>query len=107
MPDILMTPVDQTVIPENSWKKDKQKARVTDDKQVANQSTKAKPDVKTSAKNSHKGKKSFELEATQIPTGYEAVREEQERIRDIIVYNIPYTWDLQKILAKGWWVVYL
>ncbi|PKY30912.1 hypothetical protein RhiirB3_448227, partial [Rhizophagus irregularis] len=44
MPDIVMTPVDQTVIPENSWKKDKQKARVTDDKQVANQSTKAKPD---------------------------------------------------------------
>ncbi|GBC53406.2 hypothetical protein GLOIN_2v1791351 [Rhizophagus irregularis DAOM 181602=DAOM 197198] len=44
MPDIVMTPVDQTVIPENSRKKDKQKARVTDDKQVANQSTKAKPD---------------------------------------------------------------
>ncbi|PKK60292.1 hypothetical protein RhiirC2_793543, partial [Rhizophagus irregularis] len=33
MPDIVMTPVDQTVIPENSRKKDKQKARVTDDKQ--------------------------------------------------------------------------
>ena len=32
--------------------------------------------------------------------GYEAVREEQERIRDIIVYDIPYTWDLQKILAE-------
>ncbi|PKB97407.1 hypothetical protein RhiirA5_433209 [Rhizophagus irregularis] len=30
-------------------------ARVTDDKQVVNQSTKAKPDVKTSAKDSHKG----------------------------------------------------
>ncbi|GBC21259.2 hypothetical protein GLOIN_2v1791351 [Rhizophagus irregularis DAOM 181602=DAOM 197198] len=78
MPDIVMTPVDQTVIPENSWKKDKQKARVTDDKQVANQSTKAKPDVKTSAKNSQKGKKSFEPEATQILTGYEAVEKEQE-----------------------------
>ncbi|PKC01492.1 hypothetical protein RhiirA5_456430 [Rhizophagus irregularis] len=78
MPDIVMTPVDQTVIPENSWKKDKQKARVTDDKQVANQSTKAKPDVKTSAKNSQKGKKSSEPEATQILTGYEAVEEEQE-----------------------------
>ncbi|GBC52217.2 hypothetical protein GLOIN_2v1773466 [Rhizophagus irregularis DAOM 181602=DAOM 197198] len=50
----------------------KQKARVTDDKQVANQSTKAKPDVKTSAQNSQKGKKSSELEATQILTGYEA-----------------------------------
>ncbi|PKB91707.1 hypothetical protein RhiirA5_447903, partial [Rhizophagus irregularis] len=44
MPDIVMTPVDQTVIPENFQKKDKQKARVTDDKQVANQSIKAKPD---------------------------------------------------------------
>ncbi|GBC21264.1 hypothetical protein GLOIN_2v1871772 [Rhizophagus irregularis DAOM 181602=DAOM 197198] len=69
MPDIVMPPVDQTVIPENSRKTDKQKART-------------------------------EPEATQILTGYEAVREEQERIRDIIVYNIPYTWDLQKILAE-------
>ncbi|EXX56016.1 hypothetical protein GLOIN_2v1791351 [Rhizophagus irregularis DAOM 181602=DAOM 197198] len=100
MPDIVMPPVDQTVISENSWKKDKQKARITDDKQVANQSTKAKPDVKTSAKNSQKGKKSSELEATQILTGYEAVRDEQERIRDIIVYDIPYTWNLQKIIAE-------
>ncbi|GBC21168.2 hypothetical protein GLOIN_2v1791351 [Rhizophagus irregularis DAOM 181602=DAOM 197198] len=40
----------------------------------------AKPDVKTSAKNSHKGKKSSELEATQILTGYETVEKEQERI---------------------------
>ncbi|EXX56663.1 hypothetical protein GLOIN_2v1791351 [Rhizophagus irregularis DAOM 181602=DAOM 197198] len=80
MPDIVMPHVDQTVIPENSWKKDKQKARVTDNKQVANQSTKAKPDVITSAKNSHKGKKSSEPEATQILTGYKAVGEEQEQI---------------------------
>ncbi|EXX62942.1 hypothetical protein GLOIN_2v1791351 [Rhizophagus irregularis DAOM 181602=DAOM 197198] len=72
--------VDQTVIPENSRKKDKQKARVTADKQITNQSTKAKPDVKTSAKNSHKGKKSSEPEATQILTGYETVGEEHERI---------------------------
>ncbi|PKY33879.1 hypothetical protein RhiirB3_453150 [Rhizophagus irregularis] len=33
LPDVEMTPVDQTVIPENSRKKDKQKAHVTDDKQ--------------------------------------------------------------------------
>ncbi|EXX50309.1 hypothetical protein GLOIN_2v1791351 [Rhizophagus irregularis DAOM 181602=DAOM 197198] len=83
-----MTPVDQTVIPENSRKNDKQKAHVTYDKQTMNQSTKAKPDVKTSAKNSHKGKKSSELEATQILTEYETVREEQEQIQDIIVYDI-------------------
>ncbi|GBC11997.2 hypothetical protein GLOIN_2v1871772 [Rhizophagus irregularis DAOM 181602=DAOM 197198] len=100
MPNIVTLSVDQTVIPENSQKKDKQKARVIDDKQVANQSTKAKPDAKTSAKNSHKGKKSSEPEATQILTGYEAVGEEQERIRDIIVYDIPYTWNLQKIIAE-------
>ncbi|CAB4410475.1 unnamed protein product [Rhizophagus irregularis] len=92
--------VDQTVIPENSQKKDKQTARITVDKQVKHQSTTAKPDAKTSAKNSHKGKKTSELEATQILTGYEAVDEERERIRDIIVYDIPYTWDLQKILAE-------
>ncbi|PKY60049.1 hypothetical protein RhiirA4_483309 [Rhizophagus irregularis] len=44
LPDTEMTPVDQTVIPENSWKKDKQKARITVDKQVKHQSTTAKPD---------------------------------------------------------------
>ncbi|PKC53862.1 hypothetical protein RhiirA1_478425, partial [Rhizophagus irregularis] len=44
MPDIVTPPVDQTVIPKNSRKKDKQKACVTDDKQVTNQSTKARPD---------------------------------------------------------------
>ncbi|CAB4422565.1 unnamed protein product [Rhizophagus irregularis] len=88
LPDIVMTPVDQFVTPETSRKKDKQKARVTADKQVNDQSTTAKPDAKTSAKSSHKGKKSSEPEATQILTGYEAVGDEQERIRDIIVYNI-------------------
>ncbi|GBC48943.2 hypothetical protein GLOIN_2v1791351 [Rhizophagus irregularis DAOM 181602=DAOM 197198] len=36
MPDLVMTPVDQIVIPKNSWKKDKQKARVTADKQITN-----------------------------------------------------------------------
>ncbi|PKC65556.1 hypothetical protein RhiirA1_460878 [Rhizophagus irregularis] len=80
--------------------KDKQKARVTVDKQVKNQSTTAKPDAKTSAKNSQKDKKSSDTEVTQILTGYEAVGDEQERIRDIIVYDIPYTWNLQKILAE-------
>ncbi|PKY61151.1 hypothetical protein RhiirA4_485742, partial [Rhizophagus irregularis] len=98
LPDVEMTPVDQSVIPENSRKKDKQKARITDDKQVKHQSTTANPD-KVSAKNSQKEKKSSVPEVTQILTGYEAVGEEQERIRDIIVYDIPYTWDLQKILA--------
>jgi hypothetical protein len=53
---------------------------LTVNKQVKHQSTMAKPNVKTSAKNSQKEKKSSEPEATQILTGYKAVREEQERI---------------------------
>jgi hypothetical protein len=56
-----MTPVDQ-------------KVHVTKDKHVKNQSTMAKPDAKISAKNSQKDKKSSELEATQILTGYETAR---------------------------------
>ncbi|PKY31703.1 hypothetical protein RhiirB3_449443 [Rhizophagus irregularis] len=61
LPDMEITPVDHT-----------------------NQSTTAK----ISVKNSQKDKKSSEPEATQILTGYEAVGEEQERIQDIIVYDI-------------------
>ncbi|PKB95082.1 hypothetical protein RhiirA5_437412 [Rhizophagus irregularis] len=49
--DVEMTPVDQTVIPETFQKKDKQKARVTNDKQVKNQSIMANPGAQTSAKN--------------------------------------------------------
>ncbi|PKY57723.1 hypothetical protein RhiirA4_479007 [Rhizophagus irregularis] len=71
---------DQPVAPETSQKKDKQKARVIDDKQVKHQSTTAKPDAKTSANNPQKEKKSSKPEATQILTGYKAVRDEQERI---------------------------
>ncbi|CAB4417228.1 unnamed protein product [Rhizophagus irregularis] len=80
LPDVEMTPVDQTVIPENSRKKDKQKARVTDDKHVKNQSTTANSGAQTLAKNLKKDKKSSSPEATQILTGYEAIGEEQERI---------------------------
>ncbi|PKK57359.1 hypothetical protein RhiirC2_798170 [Rhizophagus irregularis] len=79
LPDVEMTLADQT---------------------SKNQSTTAKPDAKTSAKNSQKDKKSPDNEVTQILTGYEAVGDEQEQIRDIIVYDIPYIWDLQKILAE-------
>ncbi|PKY57187.1 hypothetical protein RhiirA4_478086 [Rhizophagus irregularis] len=74
LPDIVMTPVDQTVTPKTSRKKDKQKARITKNKQVKNQSTTAKPDTKTPVKNvSQKEKKSSEPKATQILTGYEAL----------------------------------
>ncbi|CAB4410497.1 unnamed protein product [Rhizophagus irregularis] len=60
-------------------------ARTIVDKQVTNQSTTANPGAKTLAKNSKKEKKSSVPEVTQILTGYEAVRKEQERIQDIIV----------------------
>ncbi|PKK61455.1 hypothetical protein RhiirC2_791787 [Rhizophagus irregularis] len=69
LPDVEMTPADHTVTPKNSQKKNKQKARVIDDKQVKHQSTTANPDAKTSAKNSHKEKKSSDTEVTQILTG--------------------------------------
>ena len=55
LPDVEMTPVDQPVIPENSRKKDKQKARVTDDKQIKNQSTMANPGAQTSVKKPRRG----------------------------------------------------
>ncbi|RGB23774.1 hypothetical protein C1646_805900 [Rhizophagus diaphanus] len=99
LPDVEMTPVDQTVTPKTSQKN--KQTRVSADKQTMNQSTMAKPDAQTSAKiPQQKGKKSPDNETNQILTGYEAVRKEQERIQDIIVYDIPYTWDLQKILAE-------
>ncbi|PKY59972.1 hypothetical protein RhiirA4_483165 [Rhizophagus irregularis] len=61
LPDVEMTPVDQTVTPETSQKKNKQKAHVTDDKQIKNQSTTAKPDAKTSAKNSQRKRNHLNL----------------------------------------------
>ncbi|PKY30634.1 hypothetical protein RhiirB3_392724 [Rhizophagus irregularis] len=60
--------------------KQKSKARVTDDKQVKNQSTTAKPNAQTLAKNSQKEKKSSKPKAIQILTRYETVREEQKQI---------------------------
>ena len=111
-----MTPVNQTVIPENSQKKDKQKAHVTDDKQVKNQSTMANPGAQTSAKkprrgppdvgarttvkNSQKGAKLSKPEVTQILTGFKEANDQREQVRDIIVYDIPYTWDVEKILGE-------
>ncbi|GBC22252.1 hypothetical protein GLOIN_2v1824252 [Rhizophagus irregularis DAOM 181602=DAOM 197198] len=47
LPDVEMTSVNQTVTSKTSWKKDKQKARVTDDKQVKNQLTTANPSAQT------------------------------------------------------------
>ncbi|RGB30609.1 hypothetical protein C1646_793587 [Rhizophagus diaphanus] len=49
LPDKEMAPINQTVTPETSRKKQqKSKARVSDDKQTKNQSTTAKPDTQTS-----------------------------------------------------------
>ncbi|CAB4417230.1 unnamed protein product [Rhizophagus irregularis] len=80
--------------------KDKQKARVTNDKQVKNQSTTANPGAQTSAKKLHRGKKLSVLEASQILTGYKEANDQREQVRDIIVYNILYTWDIDKILGE-------
>ncbi|RGB31313.1 hypothetical protein C1646_764249 [Rhizophagus diaphanus] len=82
LPDKEMAPVDQTVTPEISQKKkQKSKARVSDDKQTKNQSTTAKPDAQTSVnKSQQKGKKSPDNETNHILTRYEAIGEEQERI---------------------------
>ncbi|PKC00937.1 hypothetical protein RhiirA5_504895 [Rhizophagus irregularis] len=87
LPDVEMTPIDQT-------------ARVTDDKQVKNQSTTANPGAQTSAKKPRKGKNSSVPEATQILTGYKEADDQREQVRDIIVYDIPYTWDVEKILGE-------
>ncbi|RGB33582.1 hypothetical protein C1646_788595 [Rhizophagus diaphanus] len=80
LPDKEMAPVDQTVTPEIfQKKKQKSKARVSDDKQTTDQSTTAKPDAQTSAKKpQQKGEKSPDKETNYIMTGYEAVREEHE-----------------------------
>ncbi|PKB95405.1 hypothetical protein RhiirA5_436781 [Rhizophagus irregularis] len=84
LPDVEMTPVDQTVIPKTSWKKNKQKACVTDDKQLKNPV----------------GKEFTVPEATQILTGYKEADDQRKQVRDIIVYDIPYTWDVEKILGE-------
>ncbi|PKC60193.1 hypothetical protein RhiirA1_445058 [Rhizophagus irregularis] len=75
-------------------------AHVTDDKQVKNQSTTANPGAQTSAKKPYKGKNLPIPEATQILTGYKEADDQQEQVRDIIVYDIPYTWDVEKILGE-------
>ncbi|PKC01681.1 hypothetical protein RhiirA5_402719 [Rhizophagus irregularis] len=75
-------------------------AHVTDDKQVKNQSTTANPGAQTSAKKPYKGKNLPIPEATQILTGYKGADDQQEQVRDIIVYDIPYTWDVEKILGE-------
>ncbi|CAB4431699.1 unnamed protein product [Rhizophagus irregularis] len=104
LPDVEMTPVDQSVTPETSRKKDKQKERVTDDKQVKNQSTTANPDAQTSARLKPRrglgNKSATENKATQILTGYKETDDQQEQVRDIIVYDIPYTWNVEKILGE-------
>ncbi|EXX64461.1 hypothetical protein GLOIN_2v1871772 [Rhizophagus irregularis DAOM 181602=DAOM 197198] len=68
-----MTPVDQLVIPETSQKKDKQKVRITDDKQIKNQQNlmqKHQPKISKRIRNH------LNLRLHK----YKAVREEQEQI---------------------------
>ncbi|CAB4421402.1 unnamed protein product [Rhizophagus irregularis] len=75
--------------------------RDTVDKQVKNQSITANPVVNTSVKTPQfLGAKFTTPEVTHILTGYKEVDDEQEQVRDIIVYDIPYTWDVEKILGE-------
>ncbi|PKB98317.1 hypothetical protein RhiirA5_431578 [Rhizophagus irregularis] len=71
-----------------------------DDKQVKNQSITANPGVQTSAKKPRKGKNLSIPKATQILTGYKEANDQREQVRDIIVYDILYTWDVEKILGE-------
>ncbi|CAB4417791.1 unnamed protein product [Rhizophagus irregularis] len=81
--------------------KDKQKARVTDDKHVIHQSFTAKPEAQTSDKQAlFLGAKTTAPGVTHILTGYKEVEDERAQVRDIIVYDIPYTWDVEKILGE-------
>ncbi|PKY55605.1 hypothetical protein RhiirA4_475182 [Rhizophagus irregularis] len=41
-----------------------------------------------------------EPEAIQILTGFKEADDQREQVRDIIVYDIPYTWDVEKILGE-------
>uniref|UniRef100_U9T7H1 Uncharacterized protein n=1 Tax=Rhizophagus irregularis (strain DAOM 181602 / DAOM 197198 / MUCL 43194) TaxID=747089 RepID=U9T7H1_RHIID len=91
LPDVEITPVNQTVTPETSRKKDKQKARVAKDKQVIHQSFTANPEAQTPDKQN-----TLFLGAKTTAPG----DDEREQVRDIIVYDIPYTWDVDKILGE-------
>ncbi|PKB95079.1 hypothetical protein RhiirA5_437416 [Rhizophagus irregularis] len=73
-----MTPVNQPVTPKILRNKKINKSTcVKDDKKVMNKST------------------------LKVLTGYEVSSpEEHEHIHDIIVYDIPYTWSAEKIVAE-------
>ncbi|RGB22537.1 hypothetical protein C1646_775921 [Rhizophagus diaphanus] len=99
LPDIVITPVDLPVTPKISQKEEiNNSTRVPVDKQVNNQSKKGNNNnwkKKSPANNSSKPA------VTEVLTGYEVSSpEEQERIRDIIVYDILYTWSPEKISAE-------
>ncbi|GBC21256.2 hypothetical protein GLOIN_2v1773465 [Rhizophagus irregularis DAOM 181602=DAOM 197198] len=102
LPNMNMTPVDQTVTPETFRKKDKQKARVAGDKQVIHQSFTANSEAQTPDKKNTLllGTKTTAPGVTHILTGYKESDDEREQVRDIIVYDIPYTWDVEKILGE-------
>ncbi|GBC26295.2 ribonuclease H-like domain-containing protein [Rhizophagus irregularis DAOM 181602=DAOM 197198] len=100
--DVEMTTVDLTVTPETSQKKDKQKARVAGDKQVIHQSFTANPEAQTLDKQNTLfwGAKTTAPGVTHILTGYREADDERKQVRDIIVYDILYTWDVEKILGE-------
>ncbi|PKY35619.1 hypothetical protein RhiirB3_396315, partial [Rhizophagus irregularis] len=81
LPDVEMTPVDQTVTPETSQKKDKQKAHVAKDKQVIHQSFTANPEAQTPDKQNtlFLGAKTTAPGVTHILTGYKESDDEREQ----------------------------
>ncbi|POG59348.1 hypothetical protein GLOIN_2v1789243 [Rhizophagus irregularis DAOM 181602=DAOM 197198] len=72
-----------------------------ENKQVIHQSITANPDAQTPDKQPlFLGAKTTAPGTTHILTGYKESDDEREQVRDIIVYDIPYTWDVEKILGE-------
>ncbi|RGB35345.1 hypothetical protein C1646_759426 [Rhizophagus diaphanus] len=99
LPDIVMTPVDPPVTPKISQKEEiNNSTHIPMDKQVTNQSKKGN--------NNNRKKKSLANNSSkpaviEVLTEYEVSSpKEKERICDIIVYDIPYTWSPEKISAE-------
>ncbi|RGB30604.1 hypothetical protein C1646_765130 [Rhizophagus diaphanus] len=46
------------------------------------------------------GSKKSDNEVTHILTGYTPLEDEQQRVREIVVYDISYTWSLEHLLAE-------
>jgi hypothetical protein len=94
---------DQPITAENSRRKRKRKSKTNASKQQsADQTQKDQSTTEPKAKHiSAKRKKNTAPEVANIITGYHPVdQEEAMRVRDILIYDIPSTWEPRKILAE-------